>query len=128
MRKTNASVRLWDYCWKYVSDTRSLTATSHPVLDERTPFELVHGYTPNISEYRFLQKTQSNNNWTNINTVGNGWEFSNPIIFGPIIETTEFRVKIREESGCKASSWGGPTNQGAIVPINNMNNLLIYHN
>ncbi len=84
--------------------------------------------SPNISEYRFQQKTQSNNNWTNINTVGNGWGSSNPIIFGPIIETTEFRVKIREESGCKPSSWGGPTNQGAIVPINNMNNLLIYHN
>ncbi len=82
----------------------------------------------NISEFRFQQKTQSNSNWTNINTAGNGWGFTNPIIFGPIIETTEFRVKIREASGCKPSNWGGPTNQGTIVPINNMNNLLIYHN
>ena len=43
MRKTNTPVRLWDYCWKYVSGIMSLTATSHPALDRRTPFELVHG-------------------------------------------------------------------------------------
>ena len=55
MRKTNIPVRLWDYCWKYVSSIRSLTATSHPALDGRTPFELVHGYTPNISEYTLFE-------------------------------------------------------------------------
>ena len=115
-------------------DVRPMPIVSNIVVGplpacENDTLSITAVYTsPNISEYRFQQKTQSNNNWTNINTVGNGWDFSNPIIFGPIIETTEFRVKIREESGCKASSWGGPTNQGAIVPINNMNNLLIYHN
>ena len=82
----------------------------------------------NITEFRFQQRTQSNNIWTNINAFGNGWGISNPIIYGPINETTEFRVKIREGSGCSPSEWGGPTNQGVIVPINNMNNLLIYHN
>ena len=55
MRKTNTPVRLWDYCWKYVSGIRSLTATNHPALDGRTPFELVHGYTPNISEYTLFE-------------------------------------------------------------------------
>ena len=29
MRKTDTPIRLWDYCWAYVSDTRSLTATNH---------------------------------------------------------------------------------------------------
>ena len=55
MRKTNIPVRLWDYCWKYVSSIRSLTATSHPALDGRTPFELVHCYTPNILEYTLFE-------------------------------------------------------------------------
>ena len=38
-----------------MSSIRSLTATSHPALDARTPFALVHGYTPNISEYTLLE-------------------------------------------------------------------------
>ena len=38
-----------------MSGIRSLTATSHPALDGRTPFELVHGYTPNISEYTLFE-------------------------------------------------------------------------
>ena len=55
--------------------------------------------SPNITEFRFQQRTQSNNIWTNINAFGNVWGISNPIIYGPINETTEFRVKIREDSG-----------------------------
>jgi len=51
LHKTNTPRRLWDYCSIYQSDIRSLTA--HPLfaLDGRTPYELVTGNTPDISEY-----------------------------------------------------------------------------
>ena len=84
--------------------------------------------SPNITQFKFQKRTLSNNNWINITNNSNGWGNLNPITYGPITETTEFKVKIREESGCRSSEWGAPTNQGIIVPINNMNNLLIYHN
>ena len=84
--------------------------------------------SPNITQFKFQKRTLSNNNWTNITSNSNGWGNLNPITYGPITETTEFKVKIREKSGCRASEWGAPTNQGIIVPINNMNNPLIYHN
>ena len=64
----------------------------------------------NITEFKFQQRTLSNNNLTNINAFSNGWGISNPIIYGPINETTEFKVKIREKSGCSPSEWGAPTN------------------
>ena len=51
MKKTNTPIRLRDYCWCYVSDLRSITATRHLYLDDVTHFEKVHGYTPNISEF-----------------------------------------------------------------------------
>ena len=51
MRRTNTPVRLWDYCWEYVSELKCLTATEHIQLDDVTPYEKVHGYSPNIGEY-----------------------------------------------------------------------------
>ena len=51
MRNTGTPIRLWDYCWDYCSEKRSLTASGHINLDGRTPFEKVLGYTPDISEF-----------------------------------------------------------------------------
>ena len=51
MRNTNTPIRLWDYCWRYVASIQSLTASNDIQLDGRTPYEKVHGYTPNISEF-----------------------------------------------------------------------------
>lgn len=51
MRKTNTPLRLWDYSWEYECAIRYLTATYHIKLDGVTPFEKIHGYTPNIAEY-----------------------------------------------------------------------------
>ena len=48
MRTTNTPIRLWDYCWEYVSKIVALTASNHIHLDNVTPFEKVKGYTPNI--------------------------------------------------------------------------------
>jgi hypothetical protein len=51
MAKTNAPERLWDFCATYHSEIRNFTA--HPLfnLHGRTPYELVTGQTPDISEY-----------------------------------------------------------------------------
>ncbi len=51
MTVTNTPVRLWDYCWEYKARIRSRTASNHILLDGVTPFEKVHGYTPNIAEF-----------------------------------------------------------------------------
>ena len=50
MRITNTPLRLWDYCWIYCSELKSLTATKHTYLDNRTPYEKIFSYTPDISE------------------------------------------------------------------------------
>jgi hypothetical protein len=42
---------LWDYCAAYHSEIRNLTAHPHYNLQGRTPYELVTGNTPDISEY-----------------------------------------------------------------------------
>ena len=55
MRRTGTPVRLWDYCWVYSADIRSLTVTDNIHLDGNTPFGMVHGYTPDISEYMTFQ-------------------------------------------------------------------------
>ena len=51
MKKSNTPLRLWDYCWEYQCELRSLTATDHIQLDSVTPYEKIHGYAPNIAEY-----------------------------------------------------------------------------
>ena len=50
MQRSNTPIRLWDYCWEYVSNVTSLTASGHFLLEGVTPYEKVHGYSPNISE------------------------------------------------------------------------------
>jgi hypothetical protein len=51
MANAKAPARLWDFCAIYHSEIRNLTA--HPLfnLQGRTPYELVTGRTPDISEY-----------------------------------------------------------------------------
>ena len=51
MINSRAPMKLWDWCLTYVADTHSLTA--HPIfkLDGRTPYEILTGNTPDISEY-----------------------------------------------------------------------------
>ena len=55
MKRTGTPVRLWDYCWTYAADVRSLTCSDNIYLDGETPFGKVHGYTPDISEYLTFQ-------------------------------------------------------------------------
>jgi len=51
MNKTGTPLRLWDFCTQYVAELRTLTAQPLFSLHGRTPYELVTGNTPDISEY-----------------------------------------------------------------------------
>ena len=51
MSSTNTPIRLWDYAYEYAAELRCLTVTRNRHLKGRTPFELVKGYTPDISEF-----------------------------------------------------------------------------
>jgi hypothetical protein len=51
MSKTKTPKRLWDFCARYVSELRCVTAQPLYSLHGRTPHELVTGNTPDISEY-----------------------------------------------------------------------------
>ena len=55
MKRTSTPVRLWDYCWTYAADIRSLTVTDNIHLDGETPYGKVRGYTPDISKYLSFQ-------------------------------------------------------------------------
>jgi len=41
--------RLWDFCAKWSTDIRNKTAGNRYALEGRTPYEVVHGHTPDIS-------------------------------------------------------------------------------
>ena len=51
MRRTLCPIRLWDYCFKYTTEVKSLTVTDLFQLNNRTPSEIVMGYTPYISDF-----------------------------------------------------------------------------
>jgi hypothetical protein len=51
MQRTNTPARLWDHCATYAAELRCLTAQPLFSLHGRTPFEIVTGNTPDISEY-----------------------------------------------------------------------------
>jgi CMP-N-acetylneuraminic acid synthetase len=51
MTNTRAPKCLWDYGAVYVCEKRCLTAHPHFALHGRTPYEMVTGRTPDISEY-----------------------------------------------------------------------------
>jgi Reverse transcriptase (RNA-dependent DNA polymerase) len=51
MHKAKVPPRLWDYCLEYVSELRCRTALGLYALKGRTPYELVTGETPDISEW-----------------------------------------------------------------------------
>ncbi len=49
--KNNAPRHLWDYCTIYQCELRNLIAHPYYKLHGRTPYEVVTGRTPDISEY-----------------------------------------------------------------------------
>jgi hypothetical protein len=59
LTKTGAPKRLWDYCTVYQCEIRNLIAHPHFKLQGRTPYEIVVGRTPDISEYLDYQWYQT---------------------------------------------------------------------
>ena len=51
LRTTNSPVRLWDYCWEYYCYIKRFTVTSNIHLENKTPYEKIHGRMPNITEF-----------------------------------------------------------------------------
>ena len=51
MSPTRTPKRLWDYCMLYVTDLRNRLALPLPQLHGRTPYEVLTGNTPDISEF-----------------------------------------------------------------------------
>ena len=49
MNTTGAPEYLWPYCMLWISDVHNITAQES--LDNRTPYEMRHGVTPDISAY-----------------------------------------------------------------------------
>ena len=50
MQKVNAPQRLWDFCAVHQAELRCLTVTDLYHLHGRTPYKIVTGNTPDISE------------------------------------------------------------------------------
>ena len=73
-----------------------------------------------VNKYKFQSKSVSG--WNNVTTPS--WDINNSVIHNNITQSTQFRVKIREDNGCAASIWS-PT---ITVPIVTFNNLSIWHN
>ena len=51
VENVNAPKCLWDYCAEHQAKIQSLTASDLYQLKSQTPYEIVTGNTPDISEY-----------------------------------------------------------------------------
>ena len=51
MQRTGTPKRLWDFAAEYVSQIRTFTANPLYALHGRTPYEILTGNTPDISEW-----------------------------------------------------------------------------
>jgi len=49
MASSQVPERLWDFCAKWSSDVRNKTSSNRYALEGRTPYEAIHGHTPDIS-------------------------------------------------------------------------------
>ena len=76
-----------------------------------------------VIRYRF--QFNNSNTWQNITTFNpGGWGTTNPVIFNNITNTTQFRVRVREDWGCTTGPWSPII----TVPISNITVPPIIHN
>ena len=73
-----------------------------------------------VNKYKFQSNLGSG--WANIG--GNGWVNNSSVTYNNITQSTQFRVKVKEDNGCATSSWSPIL----PVPIVTFNNLSIWHN
>ena len=74
-----------------------------------------------IPVIQYIFQSNLGSGWNNLNTPS--WGINNPVTFNNITQSTQFRVKVREDNGCATSSWSTIT-----VPIVTFNPLSIWHN
>ena len=96
-------------------DIDSLIASPNPACEGDTI--IIEAFPNNpLYEYKFKYRDASTS-WSNITSYG-GWLSTNNIQYGPILQDTDFRVKIRNASdGSCPTNWL-PSNQGITVPVN----------
>ena len=76
-----------------------------------------------VNRYRFQYNNGSG--WQNIITIpAGGWGTNNIEYYNNISNSTQFRLKVREDWGCTVSPWSPIIN----VPVNLINTPLISHN
>ena len=51
MQRTNSPLSLWGFCTQYTIELRNQIARPLPLLHGRTPYEVITGNTPDISEF-----------------------------------------------------------------------------
>ena len=72
-----------------------------------------------VNKYKFQYKVASS--WNNFSPV---WGISNPFTYNSITQSTQFRVKVKEDNGCAISGWS----PAISVPVITFNTLPIWHN
>ena len=78
--------------------------------------------TTNIPVNRYKYQYNSGSGWNNLTTPV--WGVNNPSTFSSINQSTQFRVKVKEDNGCAVSSWSTVI----TVPIVTFTPLSIWHN
>ena len=95
----------------------SITAVPNPACEGDDVLLTATSSIP-VNQYKFQVNSGS---WSNLTSPG--WGNSSSFTYNNITTTTQFRVKVKENNGCNASSWSTIT-----VPINNITTPLISHN
>ena len=75
-----------------------------------------------VNEYKFMYNDGAG--WSGNNVTVPGWGINNPVTYNNITQSTDFRVRVREDIGCNTSSWSS----AITVPVSIFNPILIYHN
>ncbi|MDA9807953.1 GEVED domain-containing protein [Flavobacteriales bacterium] len=100
----------------------SLTAVPNPAC-EGDDIQLNANTNIPVNLYRFQYNTGLG--WQNIITTNTGgWGVNSIEYYNNIVNSTQFRVRVREDWGCTVSSWS----PAITVPINNILTPLISHN
>ena len=73
-------------------------------------------------EYKFLYNDGTG--WSGNSVTTPAWDINNPVIYNNITQSTQFRVRVRENSSCLTSSWSPVI----TVPINTIVTPQISHN
>ena len=147
----NTQIRLWTYAFVYAAEILNRIASTHVAARSVTPFELVYGYSPDISEFVSYEwyeviwyqlptefQSQKLGRWLDVtNNIGSGHVYQVITQTGQVISTSsishltdkemkEDRIKraIKELDDSIESKIGNYRN--TIIPGNKINNDTTY--